>query len=166
MKSPIQLFVALAVMLATATVAAQVYKWVDKDGKVQYSDTPPPPSAGKADAKRINTGANSSAPAVSTAPGTTAAAANAPKSLQERSKDADKRRVDEAEKAKKDEEAQKIAKQNEERCKEATRFKSDLDSGRPIVRNNDKAERVFVSDEERGAEAARLKTIIAEACTK
>ena len=42
MKSPVQLFTAVAILLATATVAAQVYKWVDKDGKIQYSDTPPP----------------------------------------------------------------------------------------------------------------------------
>ena len=165
MKSPIQLFVALAVMLATATVAAQVYKWVDKDGKVQYSDTPPPPSAAKADAKRLNTGTNSSAPAASTA-AESPAAANAPKSLQERSKEADKRRNDEADKAKKDEQAQKIAQQNEGRCKEATRYKSDLDSGRPITRNNDKGERAFVSDEERAAEIARVKIIIAESCSK
>ena len=45
MKSPVQLFIAMAILLATATVAAQVYKWVDKDGKVQYTDTPPPASA-------------------------------------------------------------------------------------------------------------------------
>ena len=65
MKSPIQLFIAIAILLATATVAAQVYKWVDKDGQVQYSDTPPPPGATKAEAKKVDTG--SSAPA-STAP--------------------------------------------------------------------------------------------------
>ena len=155
MKSPIQLFVAVAVLLATATVAAQVYKWVDKDGKVQYSDTPPPPSASKADPKKLNTG-----------PVATPSAATAPKSLQERAKDADKRRSDDAEKAKKDEEAQKISKNNEERCKEAMRFKSDLDSGRPLYRNNDQGERTFMSEEERNAEIARVKSIMAEACTK
>lgn len=155
MKSPIQLFVAVAVLLATATVAAQVYKWVDKDGKVQYSDTPPPPSASKADPKKLNTG-----------PTAAPAAANAPKSLQERTKDADKRRSEDAEKAKKDEEAQKLAKQNEESCKEASRFKSELETGRPMARNNDKGERAFMSDEERSAEIARMKSIMAEACNK
>lgn len=38
---------ALAALLAAAfaaPVAAQAYRWVDKDGKVHYSQTPPPPS--------------------------------------------------------------------------------------------------------------------------
>ena len=45
MKSPVQLFAAIAIFLATATVAAQVFKWIDKDGKVNFSDTPPPAEA-------------------------------------------------------------------------------------------------------------------------
>ena len=166
MKSPIQLFVALAVLLATATVAAQVYKWVDKDGKVQYSDMPPPPSVSKTDPKKLNTGANSAAPAAANTSKTTAAAANAPKSLQDRSKDADKRRIEDAEKARKDEEAQKAVKQNEERCGAATRYKGDLDSGRPIARNNDQGERTYMSDEERSTEIARIKSVMAESCNK
>jgi hypothetical protein len=155
MKSPIQLFFALAVLLATATVAAQVYKWVDKDGRVQYSDTPPPPGATKADPKKI--GPATASPAT---------AAVAPKTLQERSKDADKRRLDDAEKAKKDEEAQKLAKRKEERCNEANRFKLELESGRPMMRNNDQGERNFISDDDRNAEIARMKSIMAEACSK
>ena len=56
MKSPIQFFIAIAILLATATVAAQVYKWVDKDGQVQFTDTPPPPGATKSEAKKVDTG--------------------------------------------------------------------------------------------------------------
>ncbi len=37
------LFAAVA-LLCAATVAAQAYRWVDKDGKVHYSQTPPPPT--------------------------------------------------------------------------------------------------------------------------
>ena len=37
------LFAAAALLFATA-VAAQAYRWVDKDGKVHYSQTPPPPA--------------------------------------------------------------------------------------------------------------------------
>src|SRR5215475_8598754 len=35
---------ALAALLA-ASAGAQSYRWVDKDGKINYSDTPPPASA-------------------------------------------------------------------------------------------------------------------------
>ena len=38
--------VALA-LIACAAQAAQMYKWVDKDGKVQYTDHPPPTGAAK-----------------------------------------------------------------------------------------------------------------------
>ncbi len=34
---------------------AQTYRWVDADGKVHYSDTPPPPSARSIERKRLST---------------------------------------------------------------------------------------------------------------
>jgi glutaredoxin len=40
-----KLAIAVAAMLVAATAGAQMYRWVDKDGKVQYTDTPPPASA-------------------------------------------------------------------------------------------------------------------------
>jgi hypothetical protein len=46
------LLLALAVALA-APVHAAMYKWVDAQGRVQYSDTPPPPTARKAEEQKI-----------------------------------------------------------------------------------------------------------------
>ena len=40
-----RLAIAVAAMVVSATAGAQMYRWVDKDGKVQYTDTPPPASA-------------------------------------------------------------------------------------------------------------------------
>jgi hypothetical protein len=155
MKSPIQLFTALAILLATATVAAQVYKWVDKDGKVQYTDTPPPPGAAKADPKRVETGATSAPSEGATTTG---------KSLQERSKDFDKRRTDAESKAKKDTEAEKVAKNNEQICRDAKIFLSDLESGRPIYRSNEKGERELVGEDQRQADLAKARETITAAC--
>lgn len=41
-----RLAVGLALLLgfASATALAQTYRWVDKDGRVHYTDTPPPPA--------------------------------------------------------------------------------------------------------------------------
>ena len=153
MKSPIQLFTFLAILLATATVAAQVYKWVDKDGKVQYTDTPPPPGATKAEPKKVET---PSSPA--------AAPAVAGKSLQDRTKEFDKRKTEAAEKAKKDGESQQSAEVDAENCRNARTALIDLESGRPINRSNDKGERIFVSDEERAADIARARAMVAAAC--
>ena len=40
-----RLAIAVAAMLVAATAGAQMYRWADKDGKVHYTDTPPPSSA-------------------------------------------------------------------------------------------------------------------------
>jgi len=40
-----KLAIAAAAMLVAATASAQMYRWVDKDGKVYYTDTPPPGAA-------------------------------------------------------------------------------------------------------------------------
>jgi len=41
---------------AVSTQAQTVYRWVDKDGKVQYSDTPPPADARNSQQKRLGSG--------------------------------------------------------------------------------------------------------------
>ncbi len=152
MKSPIQLFIAIAILLATATVAAQVYKWVDKDGKVQYSDQPPPPGATKTEAKKVETSnAVTSAPAPA-------------QGLQDRAKDYDKRQKDSADDAKKADEARKKDEAAAENCKGAQSALRDLESGRPIRRTNEKGEITVMSDEEREAETSRVRAAAAESC--
>ena len=169
MKSPVQIFVAIAVLLATATVAAQVYKWVDKDGQVQYTDTPPPPGAAKVEAKKINSTLASTAiaPTITTStPGAKPGdAAKAPKDkAKDAVKDAEKRKTDASNAAKKDEETQRNAKANEERCKAATGNLREYESGRPIVRTNDSGERIILGDDERSAESIKMRALMAEAC--
>lgn len=164
MRSPVQILVALAILLATATVAAQVFKWIDKDGKVHFTDTPPPADAVKGEAKKVMI-APSGGPAASN---TKAAAKDAGKdggkgAAKGAEKGADKAKT-EAVKAKKEEENERIAKQNEERCREAKRYMSSLESGAPIFRNNDAGERNLMSDAERSSEMTRAKTAISESC--
>lgn len=46
--------IALALVAAVAAPAhAAMYKWVDAQGRVQYSDTPPPPTARKVEEQKI-----------------------------------------------------------------------------------------------------------------
>src|SRR3954469_8093356 len=40
-------------MLAAGTAWAQQYRWVDEQGRVHYTDTPPPPSAKNAEKKNL-----------------------------------------------------------------------------------------------------------------
>jgi hypothetical protein len=173
MKSPIQLFVAIAILLATATVTAQVYKWVDKDGKVQYTDTPPPVDA-KVTPKKLDvrpaSGAAEAAPAKAdpAKKGNEKDAAKPqpgkPLTLEERNKESEKRRTEQAEAEKKAAEQAKVDKANQERCKEATRYLRDLETGRPFSTTDDSGERKMLDDNARAAEIARARSVMSESC--
>ena len=43
----------LLLLCVAATVNAQPYRWIDEKGRVQYSDTPPPPGAKDVQKKRL-----------------------------------------------------------------------------------------------------------------
>ncbi|MEQ1516074.1 MAG: DUF4124 domain-containing protein [Usitatibacteraceae bacterium] len=154
MKSPVQLFIAAAILLATATVAAQVYKWVDKDGKVQYGDTPPPASATKVEAKKVD------APP----PPPPAVAATPSKSLQEQAKDYEKRKTDAAAKSKKNESEQQNEAVKASACSEARGAVRELESGRPIARASEGGGREYMDDAARQTEMAKARKAIADFC--
>jgi glutaredoxin len=44
----------LLVLIGTATFAEEAYRWVGKDGKIHYSDEPPPPEAKQVEQKRLD----------------------------------------------------------------------------------------------------------------
>ena len=58
MKHRIPQLILVAAALAAATAQAQstVYRWIDKDGKVQFTDAPPPPEAKSYTEKRMGGG--------------------------------------------------------------------------------------------------------------
>jgi glutaredoxin len=57
MKPPqIALAVLAAALALGAAAQTNVYRWVDKDGKVHFSDTPPPDDAKNASQKRVGGG--------------------------------------------------------------------------------------------------------------
>ncbi|HEX5129403.1 MAG TPA: DUF4124 domain-containing protein, partial [Usitatibacter sp.] len=56
-RNPVLLLVTVAALAASAALAqSTVYRWVDKDGKVQFTDTPPPASATGVTQKRMGGG--------------------------------------------------------------------------------------------------------------
>jgi hypothetical protein len=147
------IFVALAVALAPPALA-QLYKYVDKDGKTVYSDTPP----ANTDSKQINVPV--SRPANAPAPGATA------KTAVERDKEMEKSRKAAAESQKKSDQAAEKAAQAEARCAQAkTAYQGFVDGGR-LSKYNDKGERVFLSDDEIASERERSRRDMDEACKK
>ena len=137
---------AAACILAIAPLAwGQLYKWVDKDGKVHYSDTPPP----SGDSKQIQ---------VNTGGGTPAAAPTSPPA-----KGADAPKADPKEAAKKAEDDAKRAAFDAERCTRARSYLKTLtDGGRLTTTVN--GERVIMDETMIESEKARAQKTVDEAC--
>ena len=146
-------FIVLALGCALATLAsAQLYKYVDKDGKTVYSDQPP----ANMDTRQLHIQSGT----------TTATPTAGPKTAMERDKELQKGRDEAAKQAKKADEAAKQAQAKEERCSTArSTYQFYVDGGR-ISKYNDKGEKTYLGDEEIEAERVRSKREMEEACKK
>jgi hypothetical protein len=138
---------ALACALAVSTGAvAQLYKWVDKDGRVTYSDQPPP----SLQSKQLNLG--SSLPA---APQRSALA---------RDKELEKSRLDAKEKSKVADEAGKKAQVDQENCTRAKAYLRTMTDGGRITTYDEKGERILMDDKQIEVERAKAQKDVDEAC--
>lgn len=132
--------IVLALACAVAPLAsAELYKYVDKDGKTVYSDTPPP----GADAKPLHVMPSAGPSAPATKPAITL------------DKELEKGRALAKEREKKQEVEEKNAKLAEQRCEQARdNLRTYTDGGR-LFRYDKQGEREYMTDEE--IEAARVK---------
>ena len=130
--------------LAASPVVAETYKWKDADGKIHYSDQPPPANA------REETTVRPRKPATAATAAPAAADKGAPatkaKTYVEQEADFKKRQVEAAKHE--DEEKKKAAeaaakKQNCERARAQLRS---LQSGGRVTQTNAKGEREFMSE--------------------
>jgi len=135
--------VPLAFCLLVSLAWADVYKWTDENGKVHYSDQPPPSSATKTE--NIKPGKR---PAQAQAPTGDAKPAAGPKSTAEQEMEFRKRRLQEAEaeaKAQKDAQAEEEKKRN---CKRAQDQVAAMERGGRITRYGPNGEQQFLTDDE------------------
>jgi len=142
----------MALLLAAAGASAQQYKWVDRNGRVQYGDTPPP--GANATPLRAPTGRAAPEPSEKKGPSTPA------------QQDAEFRKRREA--AEKDREKQARAEQDaqnkKDNCASAQAASRSLESGQRIARTNAQGERVYLEDAEIAKEAARVRRLVQEWC--
>ena len=144
----------LGILLAASTAAsAQLYRWVDKDGRVHYTATPPP--AGATQSRTLATPATPPA-----ADGDAAAKDAAPKGplTPAEQEAAFRKRQLEAQKAA--EKATLEQKEEEARaanCRRAREALATLESGQRVARTNPQGERYYLEDaaREKEIEAAR-----------
>ena len=149
----------LAMLLAASSATAQMYKWVDKDGKVRYGDTPPPGSK-TSSVKAPQSGGAASAPAS----GASDAKKGGPLTAAEQEQEYRKRRQ-EAEKAgKKTEQEQQAKSEKSEGCERTREYLNTLQSGQRIARTNPSGERYYMDENQVAQEVAKAQQAVQQAC--
>lgn len=126
---------AAALAFAAAAVAQQ-YKWVDRNGRTQYGDAPPP--GVKATPLR--------APAAPVAP-PAAAKKDGPMTPAEKEADFRNRRLEAQKEQEKQAAATKDAALKKENCARAQEYLRTLESGQRIARTDTKGERYYLEDD-------------------
>lgn len=127
---------------------AEVYRWVDSNGRVQYSDQPPP----DVDAKKV-----------SARPATGSEAAPA-KSYSEKDQEFRKRQLEGDEKAKKQAALDDKAKAEQQNCAQARNRLATLQAGGRISRTTDKGEREYLDDQAIASERVTAEQAVAQWC--
>jgi len=151
-----------AMLLAFAAgAAAQAYRWVDKDGKVRYGDTPPP--GVKASPLKLPQGGGAN---VVSPPGDAAgkAATKGPLTPAEQDAEFRKRQADAQKARDKEDQAQRDAAAKQDNCKRARESLAVLESGQRVSRYTAEGERYYLDDSVREAETARARESVNSWC--
>jgi hypothetical protein len=129
---------------------AEVYRWVDSNGRVQYSDQAPP---------------GIDATTVGVKPATSGNSGAAVKTYSDKEQDFRKRQVESAEKAKKQAAIDDDSKAKQQNCKQARAQLATTQLGGRVVRTNDKGEREFLDDNAIAAERMKAEDSVAKWCS-
>jgi type IV secretory pathway VirB10-like protein len=164
-----------ALLLAVASLAgpaAAQWAWKDDNGRVVYSDRPPP-SGVKSDkivrqpsnAQTVLPSQPSGGAADTKAPATeTRAASSGPKSLAEQEMEFRKRQQERADAEKKAQEEQTRASAKVAECERAKGYLRSLEEGGRIARTDSSGNREFLDDAQRAAEVDRTRKIVQSSC--
>ncbi len=145
-----------------SVIAQAQWAWKDDNGRVVYSDRPPPASVKQERIVRqpggAPVGSNESAGETKTD------AANAPKTWADREAEYKKRQAERAEAEKKanEEKAQQVQRRAD--CERARSYLATLESGTRIAQSDAKGEKSYLDDAQRAAEVARAHEIMSRTC--
>lgn len=162
-----RLMVLVSMLVFTALASAQMYRWVDKDGRVHYTATPPPPGV---KARTLQAPA-APAPATDEAAKDDAAkdagakdARKGPLTPAEQEQEFRKRQL-EAQKAREKEAlAAKDAEIKQENCRRARESLATFESGQRISRTNAQGERYYLDDDARARETDAARRAVQDWC--
>jgi hypothetical protein len=149
-------FICLALLLAASTAFAQMYRWVDKDGKVRYGDTPPPGA---------KTSAIKAPQSASAAPATAAKdAKKGPLTAAEQEKDYRKRQAEASKAADKADAERRAQAERNEVCARTRESLSTLESGQRIARTDASGERYYMDENQVAQEITKARQSVQQAC--
>ena len=149
--------IALVALAIFGTASAQMYKWVDKDGKVRYGDTPPP-GAKSSQVKAPQSGA-AAAPAPASKDGK-----KGPLTPAEQEQDYRKRQAESKKAAEKADSEQQAKAEKNEGCDRTREYLRTLESGQRIARTNPSGERYYMNEEQVAAEVAKTQKSVQQTC--
>lgn len=152
------LILCLGLALA-GTAAAQLYRWVDENGRVRYTDRPPPAGV------KARTIATPSGPAVPAAPdGAAKDAPQGPATAAEQEQAFQKRRLEAQKAEEKAAAAAKGQQAKEANCRRAREVLATLQSGQRIVRTNAQGEQYYLDDSARAGEVRNAQQAVQDWC--
>lgn len=148
--------ICLALLLAAGSASAQMYRWVDADGKVRYGDTPP------AGAKTSAIKAPQSGGA---APATAAKdAKKGPLTAAEQEKDYRKRQAEAGKAADKADAERRAQAERNEVCARTRETLSTLESGQRVARTDARGERYYMDENQVAQEITKARQSMQQAC--
>jgi len=162
-----RLLIAIGLMLCLSLPAsAQMYKWVDSNGKVQYSDKPPPGNIKGEKLREPAPAATATAAGESKSKGETKkdAAKAGPKTIAEQEQAFRKRQLDAAKAQEEETKKQAEARDKAENCSRARAAVTNLQLGGRQMRTDEKGERVYLDEQQIAQEIARAQQIAAATC--
>ena len=148
----------MALLLAGAA-HAQLYKWVDKDGKVRYGDAPPPGAKASSLKGAQGSAAEASAPAAAKD-----SAKKGPLTPAEQAQEYRKRQEDSRKSAEKATQEQQAKTEKNEGCERTREYLRTLESGQRIARTNPSGERYYMDENQVAKEVAKAQQSVQQAC--
>jgi len=151
-------YLPLALCLIVLPVLAETYKWTDDNGKIHYSDQPPPPGVKKSETIKTP------APTVAPPPASGGKPAAGPKTPAEQEMEFRKRRLEAAEAEAKAQKEAQAAEERKRTCDKATGQVALLERGGRMTRSGPGGEQVYMTDQEIAAELGDARKAVATWC--
>ncbi len=165
-RTRIALLVLAAGVSLTMPAAAETYKWTDAEGKVHYSDQPPPSNVKNSTTVTPRKKTSRSAPSQEgeAKTGDAKPAPAAAKTTQELDAEFRQRQVEAAEKEAAQKKAAQEAENKKKNCDQARANVARLKAGGRLARTNDKGETEYLDDGQIAQELARANEVADSWC--